>query len=153
MNTLKVSLIGDFHVGKTSLVSYLLTGQIPPEYSPTLGVEVHPVVHNHRRFNVWDTAGSLLYGGLSDGYYVQSDLAIVMYDHPGMFNTGGWELKFRCICPDALVIKCVNLVNLYDHLEPTQFNRPREHVFFVNLARGQGVDELMQHLCNVAVGH
>lgn len=148
MNTYKVSLIGDARVGKTSLMSYLLTGQIPHDYVPTLGVEVHPVIHNHRRFNVWDTAGQRRYGGLSDGYYIQSHIGLVMYDNPELHSQRDWVRPFRLICPSAPVVKCVNL---FDDVEPTQFNRPREHVFFVNLERGTGVDALMNHLCHVAL--
>ena len=33
-----------------------------------------------RRFNVWDTAGQEKFGGLRDGYYIQGQCAIVMFD-------------------------------------------------------------------------
>ena len=48
------------------------------------GVEVHPLVfHTNRgpiKFNVWDTAGQERFGGLRDGYYIQGQCAIVMFD-------------------------------------------------------------------------
>jgi len=50
----------------------------------TLGVEVHPLLfHTNRgpiRFNVWDTAGQEKFGGLRDGYYIQGQCAIIMFD-------------------------------------------------------------------------
>merc|ERR1712033_106757 len=53
-------------------------------YVATLGVEVHPLVfHTNRgaiRFNVWDTAGQEKFGGLRDGYYIQGQCAIIMFD-------------------------------------------------------------------------
>ena len=50
----------------------------------TLGVEVHPLrFHTNRGelvFNVWDTAGQEKFGGLRDGYYIQGQCAIMMFD-------------------------------------------------------------------------
>jgi len=71
-------------VGKTTLVKRHLTGEFTKKYVPTLGVEVSslrfgtnygPII-----FNVWDTAGQEKFGGLRDGYYVNSKCAIVMFD-------------------------------------------------------------------------
>jgi GTPase SAR1 family protein len=31
-------------------------------------------------FNVWDTAGQEKFGGLRDGYYIQGQAAIIMFD-------------------------------------------------------------------------
>ena len=46
--------------------------------------KVHPLVfHTNRgaiRFNVWDTAGQEKFGGLRDGYYIQGQCAIIMFD-------------------------------------------------------------------------
>uniref|UniRef100_A0A0K0DKR3 GTP-binding nuclear protein n=1 Tax=Angiostrongylus cantonensis TaxID=6313 RepID=A0A0K0DKR3_ANGCA len=53
-------------------------------FEATLGVEVHPLIfHTNRgqiRFNVWDTAGQEKFGGLRDGYYIQGQCAIIMFD-------------------------------------------------------------------------
>ena len=55
---------------------------LPP--AATLGVEVHPLrFHTNRGelvFNVWDTAGQEKFGGLRDGYYIQGQCAIMMFD-------------------------------------------------------------------------
>ena len=46
--------------------------------------QVHPLVfHTNRgpiKFNVWDTAGQERFGGLRDGYYIQGQCAIIMFD-------------------------------------------------------------------------
>lgn len=68
---------------------HVLDVNIPPLRFPaclpaTLGVEVHPLLfHTNRgpiRFNVWDTAGQEKFGGLRDGYYIQGQCAIIMFD-------------------------------------------------------------------------
>lgn len=82
--TFKVVVAGDGGVGKTSLLHRLLTGNVVTTYNATLGVEVHPYTFNVNgrtiRFNLWDTAGQEKFGGLRDGYYIEADAAIVMYD-------------------------------------------------------------------------
>jgi small GTP-binding protein len=144
MDTFKVSLIGDVRVGKTSLVSYLLTDQIPHDYVSTLGIMIHPVIHNHRRFNIWDISGRDEF----DGYYILSQIGLLMYNNPNLISHFDWEESFRMICPHTPVVKCVNLSN---EVDPTQFNQPHEHLFFINFTYPQSIVALMDHLCNVAL--
>ncbi|KAB0384229.1 hypothetical protein FD755_006146 [Muntiacus reevesi] len=79
----KLVLVGDGSTGKTTFVKLHLTGEFE-KYVATLGVEVHPLVfHTNRgpiKFNVWDTAGQEKIGGLRDGYYIQAQCAIIMFD-------------------------------------------------------------------------
>ncbi|RCN36724.1 Ras family protein [Ancylostoma caninum] len=76
--------LGDGGTGKTTFVKRHLTGEFEKKYVATLGVEVHPLLfHTNRgqiRFNVWDTAGQEKFGGLRDGYYIQGQCAIIMFD-------------------------------------------------------------------------
>ncbi|KAB0377354.1 hypothetical protein FD755_011798 [Muntiacus reevesi] len=78
----KLVLVGDGGTGKTTFVKRHLTGEF--EKKNTLGVEVHPLVfHTNRgpiKFNIWDTAGQEKFGGLRDGYYIQAQRAIIMFD-------------------------------------------------------------------------
>ena len=83
--TFKIALVGDEGVGKTSWVNYLITRRFEDGYSPTLGVDVHPLHYTcndgtHIKFNIWDCAGDDRYLGLGDGYYLGSNGAIVMSD-------------------------------------------------------------------------
>lgn len=82
MNTIKVSLIGDGGVGKTTFVKKLLTGNFIPKYVATMGVWVESVripSLSNMCFNVWDCAGQEKFGGLRDGYFIESQACIVMF--------------------------------------------------------------------------
>ncbi|KAL6062113.1 hypothetical protein STEG23_009834 [Scotinomys teguina] len=80
----KLVLVGNGGTGKTTFVKRHLTGEFEKKYVASLGVEVHPLVfHTNRgqiKFNVWDTAGQEKFGGLRDGYYIQAQCAIIMFD-------------------------------------------------------------------------
>lgn len=92
----KLCLVGDGGVGKTKWCHQLLALTNTDQdvfgngnrYVPTLGVEVHPINHRDVIFNVWDTVGMEKYAGLKDGYYIQSDCAMIMFtlDDPKSFE-------------------------------------------------------------------
>lgn len=75
--TYKICIVGGENTGKTTFIRKLCTGVYTEEYTPTLGVEVHPVQLKGIHFNCWDCAGMANFGGLRDGYYLQSDAFIV----------------------------------------------------------------------------
>ena len=48
-------------------------------------------------FNVWDTAGQERFAGLRDGYYIQADCGIIMFDVTSRItykNVPNWH---RCV--------------------------------------------------------
>ena len=79
----KFVLAGDGGTRKTTFMKCYLTGE-SDKYTATLGVEVHPLVlHTNRgsiQFSVWDTAGQEDSGVLRNGYYIQAQCAIIMFD-------------------------------------------------------------------------
>ena len=82
--TFKCVLIGDGDTGKAIFVQRHMTGEFEKKYVATLAVELHPLVFHDNcgavRFNVWDTAGREKFGGLRDGYYIQMQCSIIMFD-------------------------------------------------------------------------
>lgn len=88
---------------QTTFVKRHLTGEFEKKYIATLGVEVHPLAfttvcyftlecHFNKsnalyfqnfgkiQFDVWDTAGQEKFGGLRDGYYINGQCGIIMFD-------------------------------------------------------------------------
>lgn len=140
--TFKCVLVGDGGTGKTTFVKRHMTGEFEKKYVATLGVEVHPLVfHTNRgaiRFNVWvsfvgcnrhkksfttyvshfqDTAGQEKFGGLRDGYYIQGQCAIVMFDVTSRItykNVPNWHRDLVRVCENIPIVLCGNKVDIKD---------------------------------------
>ncbi|ELR12971.1 GTPbinding nuclear protein Ran, putative [Acanthamoeba castellanii str. Neff] len=117
----KVVLIGDGGTGKTTLVKRHMSGEFERKYVPTLGVEVHPLpfytTHGKIILNVWDTAGQEKFGGLRDGYYIQADAAIIMFDVTDRLtyrHLQKWYTDLSRVCEKIPVVICGNKVDVKD---------------------------------------
>ena len=117
----KLIVAGDAGVGKTAWVRRLLTGEFPLRYIPTLGVEVSGVDFETNkgpvRFNIWDMAGQSKFAGLGDGYYIQGEAAIVMFDVTARItyrHTPNWLIDIRRVCPDIPICLVGNKCDVID---------------------------------------
>ncbi|OON20760.1 Ras family protein, partial [Opisthorchis viverrini] len=119
--TFKLVLVGDGGTGKTTFVKRHISGEFEKKYVATLGVEVHPLdFHTTRgriRFNVWDTAGQEKFGGLRDGYYIQGQCAIIMFDVTSRVtykNVPNWHRDLVRVCENIPIVLCGNKVDIQD---------------------------------------
>mmetsp|Transcript_88895 Transcript_88895/g.133265 ORF Transcript_88895/g.133265 Transcript_88895/m.133265 type:complete len:227 (-) Transcript_88895:263-943(-) len=117
----KVVLVGDGGVGKTTWVKRHLTGEYEKKYIATIGVEVHPMRFYTNRgpivFNVWDTAGQEKFGGLRDGYYIQANCAIIMFDVTSRNtykNVPNWHRDIVRVCGAVPTVLTGNKVDVMD---------------------------------------
>jgi len=132
--TFKLILVGDGGTGKTTFEKRHLTGKFEKKYIATLGVEVHPLTfHTNRgpiRFNCWDTAGQEKFGGLRDGYYIQGQAAIIMFDVTSRTtykNVPNWHRDLVRVCENIPIVLCGNKVDVKDRkVKPKQITFHRK---------------------------
>merc|ERR1711962_495866 len=117
----KLVLVGDGGVGKTTFVKRHLTGEFEKKYIATLGVEVHPLTfytnYGQIIFNCWDTAGQEKFGGLRDGYYIQGQCAVIMFDVTSRItykNVPNWHRDLIRVCEHIPIVLCGNKVDIKD---------------------------------------
>jgi len=107
----KLILVGDGGVGKTTFVKRHKTGEFEKKYNATIGVEVSPLAFNTSVgkivFNCWDTAGQEQFGGLRDGYYINGNCAIIMFDVTSRVtykNVPVWHRDIDRVCENIPIV-------------------------------------------------
>ena len=103
--TLKIVLIGDAGVGKTSLRQRLLTGSFTQSYRATIGTDYvsrRLTLEDGRQvsLSVWDTAGQERFRSLGASFYRGADAAILVYSSPeSLASITSWFDEFKTRCP------------------------------------------------------
>jgi len=143
--TFKILLVGDGGVGKTTFVKRHLTGEFETQYHPTMGVEIHPLIFytskGKIKFEVWDTAGQEKFGGLRDGYYIQGQAAIIMFDvcsKNSYKHVGDWYRDIQRICKNIPVVLCGNKVDKQERAvkpKSVSFHKSKDLSYFEISAR------------------
>ncbi|KAK5580953.1 hypothetical protein RB653_000980 [Dictyostelium firmibasis] len=138
---IKVLLLGDGGVGKTTFVRRHQTGEFEKNYIPTLGVEVKklkfPTTLGEISLEIWDVAGQERFGGIRDGYYIGAECAILMFDVSSRVtykNIPTWDRDIkRVIGCDIPVVLCGNKVDLMDRqVKPEQivYHRKNNYQYY-----------------------
>ncbi|TIA92680.1 hypothetical protein E3P99_00522 [Wallemia hederae] len=138
--TFKLVLVGDGGTGKTTFVRRHTTGEFEKKYIATLGVEVHPLSFDTNFgkicFNVWDTAGQEKFGGLRDGYYIQGQCGIIMFDVTSRItykNVPNWHRDLERVCENIPIVLCGNKVDVKERKVKTgavTFHRKKNLQYF-----------------------
>ena len=84
-NLIKVVLVGETGVGKTSIISQFVDQIFEEELSSSVGgsfVSKNLVFNNGKiaKLQIWDTAGQERYRALSKLFYTNAIIAILVYD-------------------------------------------------------------------------
>lgn len=108
----KTIVVGDGCTGKTTFVTRHVSGEFRKQYIATIGVEIRqiPFTIISQRYpqptevvlNFYDTAGQEKFGGLRDGYYIDSDACLLFFDvtsRTSYKNVETWYRDVVRICP------------------------------------------------------
>ena len=107
----KVVLLGDTGVGKSSLVLRFVTNSFKSYSESTIGAsfmsKLITVDNKPIKFQIWDTAGQEKYHSLAPMYYRGAAAAIVVYDitRKSSFQTlQNWVKELKQLGPENIVI-------------------------------------------------
>ena len=108
---LKVVILGDGGVGKTSLVRRFATGIFTDSYKKTIGVDFLermlylPALGEEARLMLWDTAGQEEFDTLTRAYYRGAACAVLAFstvDRKSFFAVRSWRAKLAAECGNSL---------------------------------------------------
>eukprot|EP00920_Eleutheroschizon_duboscqi_P020620 GHVT01048762.1.p1 GENE.GHVT01048762.1~~GHVT01048762.1.p1 ORF type:complete len:213 (-),score=49.12 GHVT01048762.1:262-900(-) len=114
---LKILLIGDSNVGKSSLLLRFTDDQFNPQQLATIGVDFKikyvSVGSKCVKLAVWDTAGQERFRTLTSSYYRGAHAVIVVY-RPSFESLPRWlgELRRYCTNEDAVKMLVANKVDM-----------------------------------------
>ena len=69
------------------------------------------------KFNVWDTAGQEKFAGLRDGYYIEAQCGIIMFDVTSRItykSVPNWHRDLTRVCENIPIVLVGNKVDVKD---------------------------------------
>lgn len=160
--SVKVILLGDSNVGKTSFVHQYVYGVALESQTPTIGAAMISKYVNTSKFkghlNIWDTAGQERYRSLVPLYYRGTNIAIVVYDitnKASFINAKLSALKVQNN-DDGVIIALVgnktdltvfdDTVRVVEYSEGGEWAKEHNILFFETSARTESVDFIFDAL-------
>ena len=152
----KIAIIGNQHVGKTTILSRYKYGTTDDMYAPTVGIDFLTknifLVDKTIRLIMWDTAGQERFKSLIPSYLKNSNCVILAYDitDKSSFNSlGKWLSDVKDNVPEGtFIIICGNKIDLnkkrvVSKEEAEKFAKENNIQFAETSATtGQGIEEL-----------
>ena len=119
-NAIKLVLLGDSGVGKTSIVTQYVSGSAPENVNPTIGAAfvTKDVLIDGQQLEllIWDTAGQEVYRGLAPMYYRSALIAFIVYDvtkAESFDSVSYWIKELKTNVEESIIILvCGNKIDL-----------------------------------------
>jgi len=121
--SLKVIVVGNGQVGKTSMITRFARGIFTNEYKKTIGVDflekrMHlPSIGEDVTFLLWDTAGQEEYDAITRTYYKGAGACILAFsttDRASFDAIASWQSKVQNECGNIVTVLVQNKVDLMD---------------------------------------
>ncbi len=151
----KVILIGNFGVGKTSLVKRFVFQKFSDEYLTTLGVKIDKKVlyfgETELTLLIWDIAGEVTQSKVPKSYYLGAQGIIYVFDltRPSTFENIKSDIEYVSqILPGVPYIIAGNKLDLLDdnQLDEVKSQLPLQADFFTSAKNGNSVEEMFLSL-------
>ena len=159
--SMKIIVIGNGQVGKSTLTVKFVKNIFTTQYKQTLGVDFLNIkkyikkIDQEIDFYIWDTAGQDTYNAITRRYYRGADACLIVFsinDRNSFNQVKSWHQKMLQECgniPAALVMSKIDLKDdiKVDNKEAEQLaNELKMKLFKVSSKEGIQVDECFEYL-------
>ena len=166
----KICLIGDFGVGKTSLIRQFVDRQFSDKYLSTVGVKISRKLVSiagtvnapqeelkQLQLIIWDIEGSTRFKAIAPSYLQGAKGSLIVGDvtrQSSMQNLKDHVQLFQSVNPKSSLIIALNKVDLIESHErehllqsiPAEFANLNISVHITSAKTGEGVDKIFQTL-------
>ncbi|AIO02770.1 small G-protein, putative [Leishmania panamensis] len=113
--SIKVIVVGDGNVGKTSLLHRFVKGYFIDQYRKTIGAEFMEMdvflrsTNSTVRLMLWDTAGQEVFNALTQAYYRGAGAAILAFssvDRDSFMSVSAWKQRVESVCGPITMVLC-----------------------------------------------
>ena len=157
--TVRVVLIGDSQVGKTSLVQRFVRSSFEKQQRSTIGAVFHTYERSYNGIDVvmqiWDTAGQEKYRSLGPIYYRNSVAGICVFDMTNKETLSGlekWISEFRKQTNEPILYIVGNKIDIQDKITVTEeeakaFSKSQNAKLIYSSAKtGENVQEIFESI-------
>jgi len=152
----KIVLLGQFGVGKTSLMRRFITNAFSNDYKPTLGVQIKKKVvilpsGKELPMIIWDLEGFSSVSKTRASYLIGSNAFIYVFDitRPITYYNLAEELEFLKTNYTKVLLKVIgNKIDIQDPIDVNTFLQTKSIYVdaFVSAKTGDGVQELFAEI-------
>ncbi|KND03859.1 small GTP-binding protein domain [Spizellomyces punctatus DAOM BR117] len=156
----KILVIGNGSVGKSSMIRRFCKGAYNENYKKTIGVEylekeVEIDGYGDVRLMLWDTAGQEEFDEITREYYKDTDAVVLAFstdDRPSFETVKSWCSKIKTICADVSMVLVQNKIDLIQQAavssqEAEALARDlRMRLFRVSVKESLNVEEVFTYL-------
>ena len=159
--TMKIIVIGNGQVGKTTLTVKFVKDVFTTEYKKTLGVDFLTIkkyikkLDREIEFQIWDTAGQDYYNAITRRYYKGADAALIVFsinDKESFENVKSWHEKVIQECGNIAMALVMSKVDIKDDIKVTMEDAEKLaknlklNLFKVSSKTGENINECFEYL-------
>ena len=152
---MKLIIVGEAGVGKSTYRELLENKDYRQRYVPTLGVENTEVIHRQHIFSIWDTAGAEKFAGLKEGYYIGAEYAIIMISDTRLSYESVDKFKntINATCGNIPTVIVVNKSELEQSVvNYNNLQRKEQNVILISCRQKSSVYEPLDKIINLKSG-
>lgn len=110
LKRMKVAVLGEGRVGKTSIIKRYLKNEFSPREVSTLQASYLEYADSNICFSMWDTAGQERFHALGPIYYRDADLVLLVYDitdECSFHKVQAWAKEIKKCAGDAIMLAVI----------------------------------------------